>query len=123
MAAHEIRFDNLLGGGVSAVVGKGAVLKAGNGVLLRGAVLGQVGTSADGTPILSSLDSSKNDGSQNPYGVLADVSADATEADVRISVYETGEFNRAALTFGGTDTIDDHEQALRNIGIFTKKTY
>lgn len=51
------------------------------------------------------------------YGVLGET-VDATEADVVSVVYLTGEFNRRALVFGGTDTAETHEEAARQQGLF-----
>ncbi len=67
------------------------------------------------------VDSSNVDGSQDADCILTD-DIDATSADVTITAYSSGTFNRAALTFGGTDTYADHEKHLREIGIFLNET-
>lgn len=51
------------------------------------------------------------------YGVLAG-EVDATKAAASGVAYLTGEFNRNALTFGGDDTYEDHEDSAREKGIF-----
>jgi hypothetical protein len=117
---YSIEYDNLMAGGVSPVVAKGVMLKAG-GVRVRGTVLGRVGEE-DGIDIVDVVNSTKTDGSEKPYGILADVAVDATTEDQRASVYLTGEFNRDALIFGGTDTVATHEPAMREVGIFVKTT-
>ena len=83
--------------------------------LTRGTVVGLLTTGGKA----KKSDSAATDGSQEPYAVLASDAA-AASADVVVPVYLTGEFNAAALTFGGTDTADTRKAALRNIGIFVK---
>lgn len=127
MPAYESqKFDDLFAGGVKPPTAIAIIVKSGSGKLTRGAVLGKVSQLAEsdlyaGTPITSLVDSTKTDGSEEPYVVLADTEIDATTADVRAVGYTDGEFNRAALKFGGTDTIATHETALRKIGIITKR--
>lgn len=92
----------------------------------RGTVLGLIdqlpeGGNSAGMYIVAPVDSTKSDGSQKPFAVLADPEVDANNSDVRATGYVGGEFNREALIFGGTDTIVTHELALNNIGIFTKR--
>lgn len=89
-------------------------LKAG-AAYSRGTVLGII--TADDKAV--DVDSTKTDGSQAPYAILAE-DTDATDGDIVAPVYMTGEFNAAALTFGGTDTIATHKKELRTLGIFAK---
>lgn len=127
MPAYEsIKFDDLFAGGVKPPTAIAIIVKAGSGMLTRGTVLGKVSQldEADlyaGTPIMSPVNSTKTDGSQDPYAILADVEIDATDKDVRAVAYTDGEFNRSALKFGGTDTIATHEDAMRRIGLITKR--
>ncbi|NTU28858.1 head decoration protein [Brevibacillus sp. HB1.1] len=127
MPAYEsVKFDDLFAGGVKPPTAIAIVVKAGSGVVTRGTVLGKLSQLAEsdlyaGTPVLTPVNSTKTDGSETPYAVLADVEVDATSKDVRAVAYTDGEFNRAALKFGGTDTIATHETALRKIGIITKR--
>ncbi|MGG4452324.1 head decoration protein [Brevibacillus porteri] len=127
MPAYEsVKFDDLFAGGVKPPTAIAIVVKAGSGVVTRGTVLGKLSQVAEsdlyaGTPIMAPVNSTKTDGSESPYAVLADVEVDATSKDVRAVAYTDGEFNRAALKFGGTDTITTHETALRKIGIITKR--
>ncbi|PWK16069.1 head decoration protein [Tumebacillus permanentifrigoris] len=106
--------DNLFAGGVQRAVTGVVTLKAGL-AYTRGTVVGLI--TAEDKAVAA--DSTKTDGSERPNGILTD-DVDATMADVITTVYLTGEFNEAALTFGGTDTADDHKQTLRDIGIFLK---
>ncbi|GIO33748.1 hypothetical protein J2TS6_48890 [Paenibacillus albilobatus] len=127
MPAYEsLKFDDLFAGGVKPPTAIAVIVKSGSGTLTRGTVIGKVSQLPEsdlyaGTPVTAPVDSSKTDGSQDPYAVLADVEVDATTKDVRAVAYTDGEFNRSALKFGGTDTIDKHEDALRKIGIITKR--
>lgn len=90
-------------------------IASGAGVLTRGAVLGKITTG--GKCVL--VDSTNADGSQAPYGVLAE-DVDATSADVITVAYLSGDFNEAALTFGGTDDADTHREALRALNIYLR---
>ncbi|WP_024985281.1 head decoration protein [Brevibacillus borstelensis] len=111
---HSIAYDSLIAGVVMPIVSDTVVLSAGR-VYERGAVLGVV--TASGKAVM--IDSTKSDGSEKPYAVLAQT-VDATEADVTAPIYLTGEFNAAALKFGGTDTADIHKAAMRQLGLFVK---
>lgn len=57
------------------------------------------------------------DGSQIAKYILAD-DIDATTSDVAAQCYESGLFNRNALTFAADNTAADHEESLRKYGIF-----
>lgn len=122
-------YDNLFAG-LHAEINPVAVVvkKVGAGaVYKRGTAMGRTGQEADGTqwagtPIVTIADSTKSDGSQTVYGILADPEGvDTTKGDVRATVYVTGEFNRDALIFGGTDKVSTHEEAMKKIGILTKR--
>lgn len=98
---------------------KAVTLKAGQGVLERGTVLGVV--SADGLAV--PVDSSKTDGSELADSILTDTidtGAAGAPDNVVTTAYQTGSFNRKALKFGGSDTADKHETRLRMLGIFLK---
>lgn len=108
--------DNLIAGLEITPIIKGVVLGNGLGVLPRGAVLGR---KSDGTCAL--VDSKASDGSEKPYAILAsDVTTDV-DKQTAAEVYTTGVFNALALTFGGDDTIETHEDTLRTLGIHVKE--
>lgn len=65
------------------------------------------------------VNSANTDGSGEADCILTD-DIDATSADVVITAYTSGPFNRKALVFGGTDDASDHEAVLRQKGIFLK---
>jgi hypothetical protein len=49
-------------------------------------------------------------------------STDATSEDKVIPIALSGDFNIAALTYGGDDVAADHDDALRALNIYTYKT-
>ena len=110
----SLAYDNLFAGNVAKVVTGVGTLASGQNVA-RCAVLGKV----TATSKLVLADSTKTDGSQTIYAIAADP-VDATAADQPITLYFTGEFNQAALTFGGTDTYEKQIDAAKAIGIFFK---
>lgn len=65
---------------------------------------------------LKLVDSSLGDGAQDPYAILAE-DVDASSAIVAGICYLTGDFNENALIFGGTDDVETHRVALRDLNI------
>lgn len=128
MAKYEYGTEDKLFAGLHAEIIPVAVVfkKVGaGGIFKRGTVTGRLGQEAEGTqwagtPIVTIVDSSKADGSQTVHSVLAE-DIDTTGGDVRTVVYVTGEYNRDALIFGGTDTVATHEDAMKKIGILTRR--
>lgn len=119
--------DNLFAGLHAEVIPVAVVFKkvGSGGIFKRGTVTGRLGQEAEGTqwagtPIVTIVDSSKADGSQTAHGVLAET-IDTTKGDVRTTAYVTGEYNRDALIFGGSDKVATHEDAMKKIGILTKR--
>jgi hypothetical protein len=106
--------DNLIVGGIMPIVSDVVTLKSG-AAYLRGSVLGIITASS----LAVKVDSTKADGSQTAYAILAE-DTDATSANTPAVVYMTGEFNSAKLIFGGTDTIANHKKDLRVLSIFAK---
>lgn len=107
--------DNLFAGHVQPVVAGAETITAGS--YTRGTVLGRISAS-DKCQI---CDSAAVDGSGDIYAILAE-DTDASSGDVVAPVWYTGEFNKSALTFGGTDTAATRKQDARNVGIFFKDT-
>ncbi len=78
-------------------------------------------TVVEGQRMLKLIDSGAGDGSEAPYCIAAeaiDSTATGTNADTVSVGYLSGQFNQRALTVGGTDTVDQHRAALRNLGIY-----
>jgi len=108
--------DNLIAGSAVPVVISGVTVASGQGKLVRGSVLGIITDGGKANLVASTA----TDGSQTAkYILMEDV--DATSADVMAQCYCSGEFNSAALVFGGTDTASDHADSLRQYGIYLKE--
>jgi hypothetical protein len=105
--------DNLIAGNEVPLLVKAVTLKADQGVLKRGTVLGIITATGLAVPV----NSTNTDGSQVADSILAD-DVDTTGGNVVAEAYVSGHFNRKALIFGGTDTAANHETRLRELGIF-----
>lgn len=112
----ECLADNLFAGTqVQPVVADEVLLASGQGVLLRGSVLGK---KADGQYML--VDSAG--GAKEPDAILAETTDTGEDDPVPAPGYFTGEYNERALIFGGSDDADAHRDAARAKGIFFKDT-
>ncbi|MAY72071.1 MAG: head decoration protein [Halomonas sp.] len=111
--AETFTYDNLFAGKIQPVVAGSETITG--AALARGTVLGLVTASGKCVAVNDAL----INGAENVYAVLAE-DVDASGGDVEAAVYYTGEFNETAVAFGGDDTVADHKQAARNIGIFFK---
>lgn len=109
--------DQLVAGNEALLIARKATLAAGQN-LARGALLGKVTSS--GAYVLSL--SAAVDGSQTPVAVLAH-DTDATGAAAETLIYERGDFNQAAITFGTGHTAESVRAGLRALGIFFSKPY
>ena len=83
----------------------------------RGALVGKITTGGKLTLSLSA----SSDGSQVPYGIMADA-VDASAGDVDGPVYLSGEFAAEEVTFGADHTAASVRDGLRDRGIFLKST-
>ena len=111
MSTQEFTPKQLIIGDLDIVTGAITLL---TGLLyLAGSVLAKV--TATGKYTL--VDNSKSDGTEIAKYILAG-DVDATNGDAPGIAYKTGQFNEAALIFGGNDTADDHREALEARGIF-----
>lgn len=115
--ADSVTYDNLFTGGLhqADLQIKSVVVKSGQGTLKRGTVVGII----TATKKAVKVDSAAADGSQNADCILTD-DIDTSGGDVVTTAYSAGTFNRKALIFGGTDTADQHETRLRELGIYLK---
>ena len=64
------------------------------------------------------VNSANTSGASVPYAVLSE-DVDASATAVRSIGYIEGSFNERALVFGGTDLINDHRDAMRELGMIT----
>jgi len=83
----------------------------------KGAVLGKVTASGNYTLV----NNAAGTGEATAKLILAE-EVDATAAITAGVGYRTGQFNEAALTFGGDDTAADHREALDALCIFLETT-
>ena len=109
---ESVKYEQLIGGADPAPLQEILTITAGQGILKRGSVLGI--STADGKAKL--VDSSVSDGSEVAKYILAEEVDTTTE--VNAPAFMAGIFNEEYLTFGGTDTVDKHKTALRDVGIF-----
>lgn len=84
---------------------------------VAGTVLGKITASGK----LKKVDSTASDGSQKIYGILLE-DIDASTADKIASIGLTGEYNKQAMVFGGTDTTATHEADARLLQIYFEDT-
>lgn len=109
--------DNLIAGDFPLVTGDGIILTG--QTLVRGTVLAKDSVNADKLVAVDSVHATAS--IHDPVAVLAE-DVDASAADQVAPFYLAGEFTANALTFGGTDTVDTHRDALRDLSIFLKKS-
>lgn len=112
----EYKTDNLIAGSSVPIVTKKYTVKAGAGVLPRGGVIGVETVTRKAVLV----DSALGNGAQHPQAILS-CQVDATAEDVEVIAYQSGEFNTNALTFGGNDTSETHEAALRALNVHLKR--
>lgn len=108
--------DSLFAGNKVPVATEGITLAKSQGIVKRGTVIGLITASG----LAKAADSTKTDGTQTPYAILADDLDTTGTVDVKATAYISGYFNKDALTFGGTDTVATHKVALRTLGIYLK---
>jgi hypothetical protein len=106
--------DKLIAGHAIPILVEGVKLKGGQGILLRGSVIGI--ETATGKGIL--CDANAVDGSKTALFVLAESSIDTTSGDVTATHYKTGTFQRTALIVGVNGAPTTLDSDLRTVGIF-----
>lgn len=108
--------DKLIGGTYPQVV-KEVTVVSGQGVLLRGTVLGRITASGK----YSKSASAAGDGSQTPDLILAE-DVDATSADAVSTAFASGEFVESALILGTGHTLASIADGLRDKNIYLVKS-
>lgn len=91
---------------------------AGQGVLLRGAVLGKV-TSGDEYKL---VDGTATDGSEVALVVLSE-EVDTTDGAVEAIFYKRGVFRYQSLYVADGDDVANHQQELEDVSIYFKTDY
>ncbi|PWG61767.1 head decoration protein [Spiribacter halobius] len=89
----------------------------GQGTLARGTVVARDSVNANK---LVPVDSASATASINDAVAILAQDVDTSGGDAAAPLYYAGEFNEAELAFGGTDTIADHRDAMRQRGLFTR---
>lgn len=112
----EFQPDQLVSGEFPRVT-KTVTLEADNGIVVKGSVLGRVDVGGEYKLSVAAAE----DGSEDVRVILVET-VDTTDGEVDALVYETGEFNPHALTFGAGHTAESTEDALRALSIFLRET-
>lgn len=131
----ESKPDSLIAGNQFPIMKAGIGLKAGQGILKRGSLILK---SADGSGHLAgtTIESEEKESStlsedasvttsdaEIIAGILTDdydTGTDALVDNIPATVYQTGEFNRAAVIVGEDTTIETYEDDMRKIGIYLR---
>ena len=133
----EFKPDSLIAGNQFPIMKIGIGLKAGQGILKRGSLIAKkedgsgymVGTTTTTTENEKSntLEAVKevtaSDAQVVILGILTDdydTETDALVDNIPATVYQTGEFNRAAVIVGEDITIENYEEDMRKIGIYLR---
>lgn len=129
----ESKPDSLIAGNQFPIMKAGIGLKAGQGILKRGSLILK---SADGSGYLAgAIESEEKESSTLSEdasvttsdtkiiaGILTDdydTGTDALVDNIPATVYQTGEFNRAAVIVS-EDTVETYEEDMRKIGIYLR---
>lgn len=113
--ADSLTYNNIIAGKSIPLKHRAGTITGGN--FVAGTVLGKITASGK----LTKIDSTKTDGSQKIYGVLLE-DCDASTEDKIASVGLTGEYNKQAMVFGGTDTAATHGTDARLLQIYFEDT-
>jgi len=112
----EFKPDSLIAGNEFPMLKEGIGLKAGQGVLKRGSLIVKsenAGYIAGSTGIEGKV-----------FGILTDdcdTGTDGSADNIPVTVYLTGEFNRAAVHVSGEGkTVEDYEDDMKSAGIYLR---
>lgn len=113
---QDSEYKNLIANTKVMPMVKGVYLKAGQGILKYGSVLGE--KEGDNAAVLL-------DNTMTPIGVLLEeVDTGETEQEpILTQMYIRGVFNQEALIFAEGTTFEDMEMELREIDIYVQKMY
>lgn len=111
----EQNYDNIVVDTTFPVKRTVVTLKSGQGTLQPGTVIGK---DADGLGVV--LDGTN---ATTPDCVLGEIidTGEAVDPSVPVVVLISGTLNRNMLIFGGAETADKHEDALRKLNIYLKE--
>lgn len=118
----EFTPDKLIAGNAIPVTAKGITVAKGQGVLLRGTLLGiahdKTHKRTDTTETYEGSSGSQTDTIGVDCILCEDI--DATDNDVVTTGYVTGEMNAAAIILPEEKSIEAHIQELRRLGLYIK---
>ena len=118
----EFTPDKLIAGNAIPITAKGITVAKGQGVLVRGTLLGvahdNTHKKTDTTETYEGTSGSQTDTIGADCILCEDV--DATSNDVTTTGYITGEYNAAAIILPEEKSIDTHAQELRKLGLYIK---
>lgn len=111
----EFQPDSLIAGNEFPIMREGIGLKAGQGVLKRGSLIVK---GADRTGCIAGSAEGK------VFGILTDdfdTGTDASADNIPATVYQTGEFNRAAVVVSGESAaVEAYEDDMKSVGIYLR---
>ncbi len=126
----EFKPDALIVSPNFPVLTEGTGLKAGYGVLKRGSLIMRGNDKAGyiaGTKVAVTEGEGESavtsDMELSVFGILTDnfdTGTDPKADNIPATVYQTGEFNRAAVVVGENAAVEDYEDALKSIGIYLR---
>lgn len=114
----SVEFKTLFAGTEIPAMTTSVIVAEGQGILKAGAVLGKVTESGK----YKLVDKSASDGSQHASVVLAE-EVDTTQNDINAIAYTSGLFNYGILFVAAGDTVDNHQEELRQENIYFKTDY
>ncbi len=128
----EFKPDALIAGNGFPILKEGIGLKAGQGLLKRGTLIAKGADKAGyaaGTAITAEEgagDSQETQGMEMAlFGILTDdvdTGTDNAADNIPAVAYQSGEFNREAITVAGENAdIGSYEEALKGIGIYLRR--
>lgn len=110
---NSVDYDGLIAGDFPLVTDTETVLTGLD--LERGTLMGKI----TATGQIQACDHTASDGSETPFGVLAE-DIDTSGGAATGLIYLTGIFDSSKLTFGGSTAIADVKDAMRNVNLYAK---
>lgn len=123
----EFKPDSLIAGNGFPILKEGIGLKAGQGVLKRGSLIMKGTDKAGyiaGTVVKVKDGETESDMEMKIFGILTDdfdTGTDASADNIPATVYQTGEFNRAAVVVSGEGAaVENYEDDMKDAGIYLR---
>lgn len=127
----ELKPDSLIVSGDFPILKEGIGLKAGHGVLKRGSLImkgadkaGYIAGTVAKVKTGEGENASETGMEMKVFGILTDdfdTGEDVSADNIPATVYQTGEFNRAAVIVDGEDAaVGTYEDDMKGIGIYLR---